>query len=92
MNRKTMTRAMRKTAPHLAKAAGPVLLRAVGRAPKSPMLRAASAASSLVLRRRRRHASPVMRAAAGLGAAALAVPLGLWLGRKLRGGEQQVES
>lgn len=69
-------------------AAPRLLARVTGsRRRNDPLTRATNWATGLVGRRRRR--TPVGRLALqGLGAAALAVPLGLWVGRKVRGEEE----
>jgi hypothetical protein len=81
----------------LLKAAGalaaPKLIRSISKPAGDRVLKATRHAADGVLDllplRRRRRASPMRIAAKGLGAAAIALPVGLWVGRQLwnRGGE-----
>lgn len=77
MNKKKLLKtAARLASPHLAGAM-------LGRK-KSPLTRAADWASGHVVRRSAPAPSMGSTALKGLGAAAVALPLGMWLGRKLR--------
>jgi hypothetical protein len=53
---------------------------------KAALLAATSWVTSRVLPQRRKKTSFTRTAVQGLGAAALAIPVGLWVGRKARGG------
>jgi prophage antirepressor-like protein len=53
---------------------------------KAALLAATSWVTSRVLPQRRKKTSFRRTAVQGLGAAALAIPVGLWVGRKARGG------
>lgn len=63
-------------------ATAPKAMFAVRNPKKTALMKAAGWATSRVLPARRRP-SPAMTAAKGFGAAALALPVGLWVGRKL---------
>lgn len=57
---------------------------------KAALLAATGWVSSRVMPQRRKRTSFGRTAAQGLGAAALAIPVGLWVGRKAMAGEGEV--
>lgn len=61
------------------------------RHPRKAALLAAGSWVANRVRRRRHRPSLARTAAQGLGAAAVAIPLGVWAGRKLRDRGQQLE-
>lgn len=56
---------------------------------KAALLAATSWVTSRVLPQRRKRHSFTRTAVQGLGAAAVAIPVGLWVGRKTRGSEHE---
>jgi hypothetical protein len=71
-------------------AAAPKAMFAVKNPRKAALVKAAGWAAGRLRPAPKRHTG--RNAALGLGAAALTIPLGLWVGRKLRGEESGTES
>ncbi|HEV2132512.1 MAG TPA: hypothetical protein VGR27_15465 [Longimicrobiaceae bacterium] len=68
-------------------AKAPRLMFAAKNPRKAAVLKAVDWATGLVTPRRKRRSTGKL-ALQGLGAAAVALPLGLWVGRKVRGGSE----
>lgn len=77
---------MKKLMKTAAWAAAPKMMFAARNPRKAALVKAAGWAMGRV-RPQSRRSHTGRNAALGLGAAALAIPLGLWVGRMLRGGE-----
>lgn len=79
---------MRKLMKTAAWAAAPKAMFAMKNPKKAALLKAAGWATQRVLPHRRKSHTG-RNVALGLGAAALAIPLGLWAGRRMRGSEME---
>lgn len=70
----------------------PKLMFAAKNPKKTAFLKATEWAADRVIPSRRRRPSTAQTAAKGLAAAAVALPLGLWVGRKVRGRSPQPQT